>query len=239
MSQKKIKNPNEKSSGFVVGIIALVAIIAVVIGVVLWMGRNQPIEGLPDEDVAFGIEVEDDVIRLAAEGADGTVAEVYEDYSCHYCADMALGGHSDQLAALNAGDLIVEYRTLNFLDGGREGHSTRALAVMNRIAETGDARLYWNFHTLLMDQQQKAAGWEWEDFASHLESMGAEGDVVDEVRGGLPLDGAKAVGDASATRLMETLNQDSPSSPHVIVDGKDVLQNAASLGDWVKAAVGA
>ena len=55
MSQK-IKNPNEKVSCFVVGIIALIAIVAVVIVVVLYMGRNQPIEGLPDEDVSFSFE---------------------------------------------------------------------------------------------------------------------------------------------------------------------------------------
>lgn len=238
MSQK-IKNPNEKSSGFVVGVIALVAIIAVVIGVVLWMGRNQPIEGLPDEDVAFGVEVDGDVIRLAKDGADGTVAEVYEDYSCHYCAEMSIGGHADELAALNAGDIVVEYRTLNFLDGGREGHSTRALAVAKKVAETGDARLYWNFHTLLMEQQQKAAGWDWEEFADHLRSMGADGDLVDAVRDGLPLDDAGTTGTRNGERLTGILNQEKPTSPHVIVDGKDVLGGAASLGEWVKTVLAA
>ena len=87
MSQK-IKNPNEKGSGFVVGIIALIAIVAVVIGVVLYMGRNQPIEGLPDEDVSFSVQADGNIVRLASDeaGDDAVVAEVYEDYSCPYCA---------------------------------------------------------------------------------------------------------------------------------------------------------
>ena len=42
---------------------------------------------------------------------------------------MAQGGHADQLQALNDGELVVEYHTLNFLDRGNAGHSTKALAV--------------------------------------------------------------------------------------------------------------
>ena len=68
MSQK-IKNPNEKGSGFIVGIIALIAIVAVVIGVVLYMGRNQPIEGLPDEDVSFSVQADGNIVRLASDEA--------------------------------------------------------------------------------------------------------------------------------------------------------------------------
>lgn len=237
MSQKKIKNPNEKSSGFLIGVIALVAIVAVVIGVVLWMGRNKPIEGLPDEDVNFSMQVVDggNAVRLAADGATGPVAEVYEDYSCHFCSDMAMGGHAEELAALNKGDMVVEYRTLNFLDGGREGHSTEALAVMERIAQTGDARLFWNFHTLLMQDQQEAATWDWNGFAKRLEGMGAPDDVVADVSDGLPLDAAKDIGASNADRMTTALNKDKPSSPHVLVNGKDVLENATDLGGWVRA----
>ena len=237
MSQK-IKNPNEKGSGFIVGIIALIAIVAVVIGVVLYMGRNQPIEGLPDEDVAFSIETEGSVIRLASDdaGDDAVVAEVYEDYSCSYCAEMAQGGHADQLEALNNGDLVVEYRTLNFLDRGNEGHSTRSLALMRRVAETGDARLFWNVHTLLMEDIQESASWDDEQLAERLDMMDAPSDLVDEVRNGLDLSGAADTGTANGERLNGIIG--SISTPHVIVDGKDVTpKKAGTLGDWVKAAL--
>lgn len=238
MSQK-IKNPNEKGSGFIVGIIALIAIVAVVIGVVLYMGRNQPIEGLPDEDVSFTVQYDGDVVRLASDDAadDAVVAEVYEDYSCSYCAEMAQGGHDDELQALNDGELVVEYRTLNFLDRGNEGHSTRSLALMQRIAQTGDARLYWNVHTLLMSDIQEAASWDDEQLAERLKMMDAPSDLVDDVRNGLDLADAVKVGDANGKRLEGIIG--SVSSPHIIVDGKDILENAQAggLGDWVNLAL--
>lgn len=237
MSQK-IKNPNEKGSGFIVGIIALIAIVAVVIGVVLYMGRNQPIEGLPDEDVSFSVQADGNIVRLAADdaGDDAVIAEVYEDYSCSYCAEMAQGGHADQLQALNDGELVVEYHTLNFLDRGNAGHSTKALAVMQRIAESGDAKLFWNFHALLMEDIQAASRWDDEQFAERLEAMDAPSEVVDDVRNGLDLDAAAEVGTANGEKLNGIIG--SISSPHVIVDGEDVTpKENGTLGDWVKAAL--
>lgn len=237
VSQKKIKNPNEKGSGFVVGIIALIAIVAVVVGVVLFMGRNQPIEGLPDEDVAFSVSQDGDVIRLASDtaGSDAVVAEVYEDFSCHYCSEMANGGHDDQLKALNDGELIVEYRALNFLGPGEDAHSTKAIALMDRIAATGDARLFWNVHTLMMKDVQDSAKWDDGQVAERLEMMNAPSDVVDDVKNGsLDYSAAAAVGAANGEKLSGIIGK--VSSPHVIVDGNDVLANAqaGSLGDWVK-----
>lgn len=239
MSQK-IKNPNEKTSGFTLGVLALVAIVVVVIGAVVYMGRNQPIEGLPEEQPDVTVALDGDVIRLAAADAgDAPVATVYEDYSCHFCADMSTAGHADELAALEAGDLVVEYRTLNFLDRGAEGHSTRAYAVMRRLAETGDAALTWNFHTLLMRDQQTSATWDWADLADRAKSMGAAGDVVAEIRDGLDLDGAAASAKANAEKLVADLDLEGPSSPHVVVDGVDVTAGlgADTLGQWVAEAI--
>lgn len=237
MSQK-IKNPNEKGSGFVVGIIALIAIVAVVIGVVLYMGRNQPIEGLPDQDVSFSVQADGDVVRLASDeaGDDAVVAEVYEDYSCSFCAEMSKGGHEDQLKALNDGELVVEYHPLNFLDRQNVGHSTTALAVMHRIAESGDARLFWNFHTLLMDDIQDAAKWDNEQYAERLAMMDAPSDVVDDVRNGLDTDAAMDTGTTNGEKLNGIIG--SISSPHVVVDGQDVTpKENGTLGDWVKVAL--
>ena len=239
MSQK-IKNPNEKGSGFIVGIIALIAIVAVVIGVVLYMGRNQPIEGLPDEDVSFSVQADGNIVRLASDeaGDDAVVAEVYEDYSCSYCAEMANGGHADQLEALNNGELVVEYHPLNFLDRENiEGHSTKTLALMKRVAETGDASLYWNVHTLMLEDIQSAAKWDDEQLAERLEMMGAPSDLVDDVRNGaLDRDAANAIGTANGEKLSGVTG--SVSSPHVIVDGEEVTpKEAGTLGDWVKVAL--
>ena len=245
MSQK-IKNPNEKGSGFVVGIIALIAIVAVVIGVVLYMGRNQPIEGLPDEDVSFSVQADGNIVRLASDeaGDDAVVAEVYEDYSCPYCAEMSTGGHEDQLEALNNGDLVVEYRVLNFLDGTEPGspkvkeagYSTKTLAVAYEIAKRGDARLFWNFHTLLMRDQQEVKTWDSSQIAEAVKGMGGDDELVSAIRDELDTTEAKAVAEKNYLLLEKTLGK--VSTPRVIVDGEEVTpKEAGTLGDWVKVAL--
>nr|WP_255549447.1 thioredoxin domain-containing protein [Corynebacterium sp. TAE3-ERU12] len=217
--------------------IALVAIVAAVIAAVFYFGQKESSEDLPGDEVNFTVSADNGVITLAKDGAeDATTAAVYEDFSCHYCAEMSVGGHADELAALNNGDMVVEYRLLNFLDGGAEGHSTRALAVMNRIAETGDAHLFWNFHTLLMRDQQGAASWDFADYADQIDKMGGDDELVDDVKDGLDMKAAATIGKANGENLKKTLDTDSVTSPHVVVDGKDILLNAPNggLGEWVK-----
>lgn len=246
MSQK-IKNPNEKSSGFLVGIIALVVIVLAVIGAVLYMGRNQPMEGLPNDDVDFNVAVDGDVIRLSSDkaGDDAVVAQVFEDFSCGYCGEMATGGHSDELKALNEGTLVVEQHTLNFLDGTepgsgkvkQDGHSTKSMAIMREIAKTGDAKLYWNFHAMMMKDQQTAAGWSNEELAERAKSMGADDELVAKITDGIDTAEAKKAAEGNYGTLEKALGK--VSSPHVLVDGKDVLDNLGErpLSDWVKAAL--
>ena len=240
---QKIKNPNEKGSGFVVGLIALLAVVAVVIGGVIYIGRSQPIEGLPDEDVDFSVALDGDVIRLSKDGAEGAkTATIFEDYSCHYCAQMSEEGHDDELKALNDGKLVAEYRTLNFLDGQekeqRDGHSTRVFAVARKIAETGDARAYWNFRTMMMADQQNSVTWSDDELADRLEQLGVADEVVSEVRSGIDTTEAKASANANFDDLEKRLGK--VSSPHVFVDGKDILENISGdggLGQWVKVAL--
>ena len=65
MSQK-IKNPQEKGNGFLIGIIAVIAVVVVVIGAVVYIGRNQPIGDLPNDEVNFAVSVENNVVRRPA-----------------------------------------------------------------------------------------------------------------------------------------------------------------------------
>lgn len=241
---QKIKNPNEKGNGFVVGIIALIAVVVVVIGGVVYIGRSQPIEGLPDEDVNFSVVLDGDVIRLGKDDAkDATTATVFEDFSCHFCAQMSEEGHDDELKALNDGKLVAEYRTLNFLDGQekdqRDGHSTLAYAVARKIAETGDARAFWNFRTMMMRDQQNSITWSNDELADRLKQLGVADDVVKQVRDGMDTTEAKASANANEDDLNKRLGK--VSSPHVFVDGKDILEKIESeggLGQWVKKALG-
>lgn len=238
---QKIKNPNEKGNGFVIGLIALIAVVVVVIGSVVYIGRSQPIDGLPDEDVNFSVALDGDVIRLGKDGAKGaTTATVFEDFSCHYCAQMSEEGHDDELKALNDGKLVAEYRTLNFLDGQekdqRDGHSTLVYAIARKIAETGDARAFWNFRTMMMRDQQNSVTWDNNELADRLKQLGVADDVVKQVRDGMNTTEAKASANANFDDLEKRIGK--VSSPHVFVDGKDILENSdGGLGQWVEKAL--
>nr|WP_120491167.1 thioredoxin domain-containing protein [Corynebacterium lactis] len=243
MSQK-IKNPNQKGNGFVIGLVALVAVVVVVIGAVVFIGRSQPIKDVPNEDVNFSVSLDGDVIRIGQENAkDAKTAVVFEDFSCHYCADMSNGGHADELQALNDGKMVIEQRTLNFLDGqrveDRDGHSTRAYAIARMIAESGNAKAYWNYHNMLMQQQKTAVSWDNEELAKRLEQLGVDAGIVEKVRAGVDLSEAQVSATANSKDLEKRIG--SVSSPHVFVNDKDVLENisgAGGLESWVKAVLG-
>lgn len=235
----KIKNPNESNKGFIVGVVALIAIVVIVVGVVMYIGRNQPIEGLPDEDVNLTVSLDGDAITLQSPdaGDDAVTAVLYEDVSCHVCADMATQSHSDQLAALENGDLITEFRPVVFLDQGADGHSTRATAVLRLIAENEDAKLFWNFHTLLMEDQSTAMRWDWNDMADRLEAMDADSSIVDQVREGLDLEATKAASDVNVQGI-EALNDGQVATPALSVNGESLMGIVGNnLGSWVMVAL--
>lgn len=235
----KIKNPNESNKGFLIGVGALIAIVILVVGVVLYIGRNQPIEGLPDEEVDLAVSLEGDAIVLKSPNAgdDAVTAVMYEDVSCHVCANMAEQSHSDQVAALEGGDLIIEFRPVVFLDQGADGHSTQATAILRLLAENGDANVFWNFHTLLMQDQTEAMRWDWNDMADRLEAMGADSSIVDQVREGLDLEATKAAATANEDGI-RALNDGQVATPAVSVDGQSLMDLIGNnLGSWVMVAL--
>lgn len=235
----KIKNPNESNKGFLIGVGALIAIVVLVVGVMLYIGRNQPIEGLPDEEVDLTVSLDGDAITLQSPNAgdDAVTAVLYEDVSCNVCADMATQSHSDQIAALEGGDLIIEFRPVVFLDQGAEGHSTQATAILRLLAENGDANVFWNFHTLLMEDQTNAMRWDWNDMADRLDVMGADSSIVDQVREGLNLEDTKAAAAVNEDGI-RALNDGQVATPALSVDGQSLMDVIGSnLGSWVMVAL--
>lgn len=237
----KVTDPNAKGgNGFIWGVGVLLVIIAVVIGYIVWNGKQSD-DGI--EDVNMTMEYTDGAITLKGENATEDTPEVdlYEDYSCPHCAELAQATDGKMKQAIEDGKLVVHVRTLNFLDGReietQEGYSTKAAAAMSELAKSGDVKTYWNLRDFLMQNQQSVATkWETGDIADQAKELGAEDDVVESIKNVDIKQGNKM-----AKTNYDKLDKEtgSVSSPRIVKDGKDVPSEAdqkagKNLGDWVE-----
>ena len=230
----KIKNPNEKSRGFVWAVLAVIVIIAAVVAYIVTSGEKAADEKLAADavdNVNINVKYDNGVIRLSGKDAkDGTpTADLYEDYSCPYCAELAEATDGDMLKAVEDGKLIVDIHPLNFLDRGNpDGHSTKAGAAALAVAQDGTATEYWNYRALLMRDQADIWG-KWDDakFAEAARALNVPENAVTEISEGKDLDEMRTIGAQNAEKLKSETGR--VSSPRVIVDGKDV----EDISNWV------
>ena len=147
-------------------------------------------------------------------------------------------GSAEVQAAIEAGDVVVNVRTLNFLDRGNiDGHSTRAAAAVLAVAEAGETDVYWNYRAVLMEEQEDIYNkWSNDDFANAAKHVGASDAVVDKIRSGENVDAANSLATANADKLNEETG--SVSSPRVIRDGEDVVGEKGDINQWLKILLG-
>lgn len=230
----KVSDPNKKGgAGFLWGIVALLVIVAIVIGYIVINGQRGRAAEI--EDVNFNVAFEDDAVVMSSDSAtaDTPQVDLYEDFSCPHCSDLSIETSDDMKNAVEAGDLIVNIRQLNFLDGNdpstNEGHSTMTVAAITPLAEAGDAKAWWNVHKVVMqDQQRVYNNWSADDIADLAAEAGADSEAVDEVR-----NSELSTGQEIATANYELLESQtgSVSSPRVVIDGEDIPDE--ELNNWV------
>ncbi|WP_257181251.1 DsbA family protein [Corynebacterium cystitidis] len=238
MSTKKVQNPNQSSNtGFIWAIVAVVVIAAIVIGFIVYNGRSQKAAEMaenmvPVEGVEMAYDKDEGTIVLSATdgGEEAPHAELFEDFSCDYCAQLAENTDEQMLEEIKAGDLEVAIRSLNFLDRSEEGNSTRVLAAVLATADSGDVDLYWNFRKTMMEKQQEIYNqWSNEQFADLAEAYGADAATVDAIRNGEYMDEATSVAQKNADYINEQTGD--VSSPRVLVDGQDV--QVEDINTWI------
>ena len=235
----RVTDPNAKGgNAFLWAIIAVVVVAAVVIGYIVMSGQGKKTEHLADRetvDVAFESEFADNAVTLTAAdpAADAVEVDLYEDYSCSYCAQLAENTDEQMQAAIESGDLIVNVRSMNFLDRGNvDGHSTRAAAAALAIAEAGETDVYWNYRAAILDEQEDIYNkWSNDDFANAAQELGASEGVVEEIRSGGNVADAADVTAANIDRLESETGD--VSSPRVLRDGKDV--EVDDINQWIDA----
>lgn len=241
MSSKstRVTDPNAKGSNtFLWAIIAVVLVAAVVIGYIVISGQGKKTEFLADREsvnVSFESEFSDNSVTLSAANpaAEAVEVDLYEDYSCSYCAQLAENTDEQMQAAIESGDLIVNVRSLNFLDRGNvDGHSTRAAAAVLAVAEAGETDVYWNYRAALLEEQEEIYNkWSNDDFANAAQELGASDSVVEKIRSGESVSAANDLTTANADKLEAETGQ--VSSPRVLRDGKDV--EVDDINQWIDA----
>ena len=238
-ASRSVTNPNSSGSkGFWAAMAALVLIGALVIGLIVYNGRGAQADRIAENMQkvdGVSLSLADNVITLSGDNADGAKeAGLYEDFSCHYCGELAVNTDDQMLAKIQAGELTVNLHPLIFLDGTGDqynaGHSTRALAAVLALADKGEIEAYWNLRKALMEQQQNLYATADNDTLADLaHDFGASKGAVEAIRNGEYTDRAKAMGEANAKDLVDKTGD--LSSPRVLVDGKDVPSNP--LANWI------
>ena len=213
----KIQSPNENSSGFIWAIIAVVLVAVAVIAYVIISGNKSQEEKFAEtynETTAFNNKVDE------AKNVD-----IYEDFSCHYCAELAKETDADMKKLIEDGKVKVNIRTMNFLDKGEIGHSNKAGTAAYTLAKDDSAQVYWNFRTMLMAEQQSIWGKkELKDFADMAKILGAKDETVKKIADGTYSDEFKKIADDNAKKL-EKDGDGQVSSPRVFIDGKEIKEN--------------
>lgn len=224
MSQK-IKAPNSKGgNGFLWAMVAIVAIAAVVVGLVVWNNskNNDIASNMPKEEVNFTVVAEGDTVVLKGKDADKDAKkiEIFEDFSCPHCADLHNVDREELRNALNDGKIELSYHFLNFLDRGEVGSSTRAAAVAMAVAKTGNAEAFWNMHDYFMQNQRDVARtWDYENYADAASAYDLDQSVVDSIRDGSVEGAGKDIAKKNEDELKK--RRDQVSSPVVFVEGKE------------------
>ena len=246
MTTRKVQNPNEKGgAGFIWAVVAVLAIAAVVIGLIVFNGRTQRSAALaermvPAENLQVSYNEGDPFFTLSATdgAADVPSVSLFEDFSCPHCAELAEATDSNALEKIQAGDLSVDVHPMVFLDGqGAQytpGHSTRALAAELALASRGEAEALWNLRTSLFAEQQNVFNKvDNDDLAERAKEFGASEEAVQDIRDGRFDQAAQDMGKTNFDYQNDKTGQ--AYTPRVMRDDKDLV-DGQEINNWVEVA---
>lgn len=221
----KVRNPNETSRGFLWAVLALVVIAVAVIAYVVMSGQQPKVTEYAEREqtpVSFELAAKDNVIQLKAANAkkDAANVDLYEDFSCHYCAQLAEATDADMKKAIEAGTVVVNIHTMHFLDGGQDGHSTAAGTAAYTVAKMDTPAVYWNYREVMMKDQQNLYGKSVDELAQIATDLGASAETVEAIKSGQYQDEFKKLADANEAKLEKVGKK--VSSPRVFIDGTEI-----------------
>jgi protein-disulfide isomerase len=155
--------PTQSRRGTLVAAGAVVLVLAVVIGGVLYQrSRTAPVNDGYGSAQSAAVSVSNGVVRVGATDAPVTL-DVYEDFLCPICSQFE-GLYGQQVAqALDEGKVAVSYHMLDFLNSrsASKDYSSRAAGAAICVASDGTGSAFPAFHTALFateNQPKEGAG---------------------------------------------------------------------------------
>ena len=224
------------------GLVAAVAVLAVVVSMILSQGQQTANIVYSGDDAPTlstvpvpaaagangGIPVGADEVAGADVPADATVVTVYLDYLCPYCADFE-AINADDLQALRADGTIVEYHPISILDRLSVGtsFSTRAANAAAVVADQAPAQFVAFNDALFANQpDENTKGLSDDEIAEIAAGVGVSSQVTDAFTAQSP-DGpwrtfagyVAALTDQGGVDL-QALGMDGLSTPTILIDGQ-------------------
>lgn len=228
----------KSNNGMLITVAALIAVAVLVLGGIVWAAQR----GGEANPITIG-ETADPLIAVSGTGVT-TVGEegaptiqIWEDYMCPACGSFE-GQNGERIAsAVEAGDLRVEFHTLNFLNGqsGSGEYSTRALAAIQCVAAKDTLPVFFDVKNAFFAQQPAEGGGDLTpgELADIAEAAGANPDTV-ECIGNVETNGGMDKASDSADNAQESIREitDKVSTPTVAFEGEVVeISNPAWLDD--------
>lgn len=239
MNAKPNKNTKvlqtKKNNGMLITVAALIAVAVVVLGGVVWFSQ----QGGESNPVTFG-ETQDELIEITETGTivvgeEGPpVVQIWEDFNCPACASFE-GQNGERLSeAVQAGDLKVEFHSLDFQNRASSSgeYSTRAIAAIQCVAAKDTLPAFFDVKNAFY-ANQPAGGAEHmpRDLAGIAETAGANADAV-ECIGNVETNGGMEKAEDSADHADRAIRDvtGSVSTPTVAFEGEQVdITNPAWL----------
>jgi len=240
VTTRKVQNPNAKgNSAFIWAVAAVLAIAALVIGIIVYNGQNKRHDEVQATMIdASGIEVQwtegDPVISLSGEGdTDAKTADLFEDFSCSHCADLHEATDAEMIEALKKGDIKVDLRPMVAQDQGVVGHATKSLAAVLALFNAGDNDAAFTLRDYLFANQQSVFNnLDADGFADLAKQYGASDQAVQDIRDEKFVETAEKIGEENGKYQEEETGK--AWTPRVLIDGKDAEDLGADRNEWVK-----
>jgi protein-disulfide isomerase len=194
---------------------AIVGVLLLVVGVAFFLSSREDTTGQTPETVPA--DATDEYGLVVGEADAPTELVIYEDPQCPNCAALEAEVGEDLAAAVEAGDVRVEYRVVSFLDpASSNDYSSRAANALVAAYDVGGPEVFMALHETLFAEQTPEGGPGHED--DQLVTFAVEaGADEDEIR---PLIEDKAYGQwvENATGAMSENGVN--GTPTVFVDGE-------------------
>lgn len=220
----KIQAASSKKDGganaiVVAGIVAVLAIVAIV-GGVIWASQRGGDESAGGSGVPEGTEMGQPFVpeRDTEAAADAPTVDVYEDFRCPACAAMegAFGKTMEDLA--DEGKINLRYNFRLVIDeSSNQKNSLKAASASICAADQGK---WTDYHTKLFEAQPQNHGeYSDEDFTSVAEDSGITGDALTEF--------TSCVEEQKYGKYVESVNEESAksgvnSTPTIKVDDEEM-----------------